>query len=193
MIPGARIASAGAESERVYNRAFLLFTCLALLWRDQTGARCGPWTVARVGTAIRPWQDGHRIVSVSWASTRRRAWGKLRPGGKGCPIGVGSGGGGFPHRIAPDQAHQGQVSMQPRPGAALVVAQPQFLLAVLMKSLDRPAPMRQPQLVGQAPRVQPPGEVPFRVTRLARQGAFPEQPAHRPGDVSVGAMDPHPT
>src|SRR5260370_32800043 len=147
---------------------------LTLLWRDQIGARCGPWTAARVGSSMRAWQAGHWMVSVSWASSRRRAWGKLRPGGKGRPVGVGSGR-GLPHRIAPDQAHQGQVAVQPRPGAALVVAQPQFLLAVLMKPLDGPAPMREAQLVGEAPPVQPPGEVPFRVAPRARQGAFAEQ------------------
>src|SRR3712207_3071564 len=98
------------------------------------------------------------MVSVSWVSNRRRAWGKLRPGGKGCPVGVGSRR-GLQDRIAPDQAHQGQMPVQPRPGAALIVAQAQLLLAVLMEPLDRPPPMRQPQLVGQGAPVQSPGEV----------------------------------
>lgn len=132
------------------------------------------------------------MVSVSWASSRRRAWGKLRPGGKGRPVGVG-GGRGLPHRRAPDQAHQGQVAVQPGPGAALIVAQLQFLLPILMEPFHRPAPMRQPPLVGQGAPVQSPGETPFRVARLARQGAFPKQPALRPGEVAMGAMDPDPT
>ncbi len=112
------------------------------------------------------------MVSVSWASSRRRAWGNLRPGGKGRSVGV-SGGRGLPHRISPDQAHQGQVPVQPRPGAALVVAQPQFLLAILMKPFDRPAPTRQPQLVPKALPVQSLDEVPFWVTRPLGRGRSP--------------------
>src|SRR3954471_13051053 len=83
--------------------------------------------------------------------------------------------------------------LQPRPTAALVVAQSQFLLAVLMKPLHAPAPMRQPRLIGQGAAIQPAGEVPFRLARRARQGTFPEQPAGGAGALSVSALDAHPT
>jgi hypothetical protein len=87
---------------------------------------------------------------IRCARSRRRAAGRLRPGGKV----RGEGGGGVgrwdpEEGIAPDRTHQRQVVAEPRPGAALVVAQPQLLLAVLMKALERPALMGQAQLLGQ--------------------------------------------
>src|SRR3954454_12842598 len=120
------------------------------------------------------------MVSVTWASTRRRAAGKLRPGGKRRPVRGGSGG-GFQYRVAPDQAHQRQMALQAGPTPALIIAQPQLLLPILMEAFDGPAAMRQPRLVGQGTAVQSPGAVPFRVARLAGEGLFRQQPAHGPG------------
>src|SRR5713226_247239 len=101
------------------------------------------------------------MVMVSWASTTRRAAGKLRPGGKQ-PRGLRLLCRGLHDRIAPDQADQGEMAMQPGPTPPLVVAQAQLLLAILMKPLDAPAPMRQPQWLPQRPPVQTPGEIVFR-------------------------------
>ena len=82
---------------------------------------------------------------TSWAKTSRRAAGRLRPGGKR-PRGGSLLGGGLEHGIAPDQAHQGEVPVQPGPAPALVVAEPQLLFPILMEALHAPAPMGQPQL-----------------------------------------------
>ena len=94
------------------------------------------------------------------ARSWRRAAGRLRPGGK---VRGNGGGRGQPRvaeeGIAPHQADQRQVAVEPWPGAALVVTQPQFLLAVLMETLDRPALVSQPKLLGQGAVVEAPGEV----------------------------------
>src|SRR5690349_11858788 len=132
------------------------------------------------------------MVMVSWASTARRAAGKLRPGGKQ-PRGLGLLRGGLHDRIAPNQANQGEMAVQPRPTAALVVAEPQFLLAILMETLDAPAPMRQPQLLLQRAPIQAPREIVLRVARRSGQRAFAEQPAFRACDCPVGAVHPHAT
>src|SRR3954453_10778632 len=116
------------------------------------------------------------MVSVSCARTRRRASGKLRPGGKSPCLALG-GGSSLDHRIAPDQADQGEMPVQAGPTAALIVAQAQLLLAILVESLDCPAAMRQPRLIRYGAPVQSPREVPFRLACLPRQRLFPEQPA----------------
>ena len=59
-------------------------------------------------------QTGQATVRSSAASTCRRASGMLRRGGKSLRHLWGVGG-GPQHRIAPDQAHQRQVAVQPRP------------------------------------------------------------------------------
>src|SRR3954468_2203464 len=118
------------------------------------------------------------MVMVSWASTTRRAAGKLRPGGKQ-PRGLGLLCGRLHDRIAPDQADQGQMAVQPGPTAPLVVAQLQFLFAVLMEALDAPAPMRQPQLRLQWTLVRAPGKIVLRLACRPGQRAFAEQPAPR--------------
>src|SRR5437879_13269293 len=95
------------------------------------------------------------------ARSWRRAAGRLRPGGKDRGGGGGLGTTGPKEGIAPDETDQRQMAMQRRPGAALVVAQPQCLLAVLMEALDCPALMGQAQLLSQRAVVQRPGEVPL--------------------------------
>ena len=152
------------------------------------------------------------MVTTNWANSRRRARGRLRTGGESRSGGGNWLGAGFPvwrrlrpvvrarrraarrpaAGVAPQQADQGQVAVQPRPGAPLVVAQPELLLAVLMEALDRPPLVGQPGLAGQRPVVQAPGEVPLRLAVVARQRALADQPAQRAGHVAVGAMDPHP-
>ncbi len=82
--------------------------------------------------------------------------------------------------------------MQPRPGAALVVAQPELLLAILMEAFHGPALVRQAELVSQRTVIQVPREVPLRLTLLAGHWAFPEQPALRPGDVAVRPLHAQP-
>src|SRR5262249_20315980 len=100
------------------------------------------------------------MVMTRWANTTRRAWGRLRPGGKRL-VRLGLLGGRLHHRITPDQTHERQVAVQARPTAALVIAQAQLLFAIFMEAFDAPAAMRQPQLLPEPPPVQPPGEVPF--------------------------------
>ena len=78
--------------------------------------------------------------------------------------------------------------MQPRPTAALIVAEAQLLFPILMEPLHAPAPMGQPQLGVERAALQAPGEVPFRVPGLARQRPLPEQPAAGAGHPPVGAM-----
>src|SRR5438477_4084741 len=130
------------------------------------------------------------MVMTRSARSWRRAAGRLRPGGKV----RGNGGGrgqprGAEEGIAPHQADQRQVAVEPWPGAALVVAQPQFLLAVLMETLDRPALVSQSELLGQRGVVQAPGEVPLGLAVLARQRPLADQPAERAGLIATGAVD----
>src|SRR5207244_12337564 len=110
----------------------------------------------------------------------RRASGRLRPGGKDPRRGGGVALGGAQEGVRPDQADQRQVAVEARPGAPLVVAQPELLLAVLVEALDRPAPVAQPQLAGPGPVGERPGEVPLGLAALARQRALAEEPAFRP-------------
>ena len=93
------------------------------------------------------WQAGQEMVSVNWISRCRRAAGRLRPGEKG-PRSRRLGGGGTEEGIAPDEANQGQVAVQARPSAALIIAQAQFLFPVLVKPLDGPALVREAELLG---------------------------------------------
>src|SRR4051794_29578292 len=106
------------------------------------------------------------MVRVSRTRSRRRASGKLRPGGKGRPLGFGSSR-RLENGIAPEETDQGQVTVQARPTAPLVVAQPQLLLPILMEALHGPAPMGQPQLLRQRAAIEPPGPVPFGLARFA--------------------------
>jgi len=82
--------------------------------------------------------------------------------------------------------------VQPGPTPPLVVAQAQLLFAILMKALDHPAAMRQPQLLTQGASIEAPGEVPFGVPRRARQRTLPDQPAARPRMLAVRSVDPNP-
>src|SRR6516225_6761909 len=120
------------------------------------------------------------MVMTRSASNWRRAAGRLRPGGKV----LGHGGGRGQPRvaeegIAPDQADQCQVTVEAGPGAALVITQPQLLLAVLMEALDRPALVSQAELLGQRALVHAPGDVPLGLTLLAGQRPLADQPAQR--------------
>src|SRR5947199_2084231 len=128
------------------------------------------------------------MVMTRSARGWRRAAGRLRPGGK---VRGNGGGRGQPRvaeeGIAPHQADQRRVAVESWPGAALVVAQPQFLLAVLMETLDRPALVSQSELLGQRAVAQAPGEVPLGLVVLARQGPLADQPAERAGLIATGA------
>src|SRR3954468_18892893 len=106
------------------------------------------------------------MVRTSWASSWRRAAGRLRPrppGGTGLPGGGGGrrgagGCGGDEQGVAPQQADQGQGAMQARPGAALVVPQAELLLPILVEALHGPPLMGEPGLAGQGLVVEAPGE-----------------------------------
>ena len=63
------------------------------------------------------------------------------------------------------------MAMQTGPGAPLVVAQAQLLLAILMEAFDGPAAMAELELAGQGCVVQLPGEVPLGLAGLAGQRA----------------------
>src|SRR4051794_27702293 len=78
--------------------------------------------------------------------------------------------------------------MQARPGPSLVVAEPEFLLAILMEALDRPALVRQSELAIEGAVVQRPGEVPLRLAILTGQGTLADEPAERTGGVARGAV-----
>src|SRR6059058_2564921 len=126
-----------------------------------------------------------RRSARSW----RRAAGRLRPGGKVRRSGDGLRVTDAEEGIAPDETDQCQVAVESWPGAALVVTQPQLLLAVLMEALDRPALVRQAELLGQRAVVHVPGEVPLGLAVLARQGPLADQPAERAGLIATGAVD----
>jgi len=63
------------------------------------------------------------------------------------------------------------MAMQTGPGAPLVVAQAQLLLAILMEAFDGPAAMAELELAGQGSVVQVPGEVPLGLARPLRVSA----------------------
>src|SRR5829696_8364061 len=96
------------------------------------------------------------------ARSARRAAGTLRLGGKAGPRLAG----GVEEGVAPDEGNQDQMAVQAWPSPSLVVAEPEFLLAVLVESLDGPALMRQPELVVEGTVVERPGEVPLRFAVL---------------------------
>ena len=121
---------------------------------------------------------------TSAASSARRAAGTLRPrppGGSGLRSGGhgrgrrgGVGGVSAEQRVAPQQADQREVAVQAGPGAPLVVAQAELLLAVLMEALHRPPLVAEPQLPGKWQAVEPPREVPLRVAVLTRKRSLAE-------------------
>ncbi len=81
------------------------------------------------------WQVGQVMERSSAAKRSRRAAGRLRLGGK-----AGRGlTGGVEERVAPDEADQGQVAVQARPGPPLVVSQPELVFAILVEPLNQPA------------------------------------------------------
>src|SRR5215213_4038885 len=79
--------------------------------------------------------------------------------------------------------------MQTGPGAPLVVAEPELLFAVLMKSFDSPPLVSQAELVIERTGIELPGEVPFRLAVLTRKGTLADEPAERAGGVTMGAVD----
>jgi len=85
--------------------------------------------------------------------------------------------------VAPEQAHQYQVTMQSRPGASLVVAQPELLLAILMEALYRPAFMAEPGLTRQRSVVQSPDEKPRCAAGGTRHWALTQKPPLWSGDL----------
>src|SRR2546426_11600664 len=116
--------------------------------------------------------------TTNCTSTWRRACGKLPAGGESPRHGrilVRT----RQQRVAPREAHQGEVALQSGPRPPLVVAQPQFLFAILMEALDGPPAMGQAHLRLQVQLVQPPGEVPLGVTLLPGQRALTQKPAAR--------------
>src|SRR5215210_1186661 len=111
-------------------------------------------------------QFGQVMERARAASSARRAAGTLREGGE-----AGRGlTGGVEEGVAPDEGDQGEVAMQARPGASLIVAEPEFLLPILMEPLDGPALVGQSELLVEGAVVQGPGEVPFRFAVLTRKG-----------------------
>src|SRR5215212_12057053 len=133
---------------------------------------------------MRAWQVGQAMTRSRAARRSRRAAGTLRVGGKAGPCLAG----GVEERVAPDEGDQGQMAMEPRPGPSLVVAEPEFLLAVLMEPLDRPALMGQAELLVEWAVVQGPGEVPFRFAVLTGKRTLADEPPERAGRVAVAAM-----
>src|SRR5215210_7122906 len=119
------------------------------------------------------------------ARSVRRAAGRLRLGGGAAPCLAG----GVQESVTPDEGDQGEVAMQARPGPALVVAQPELLLAVLVEPLDRPALVGQAELRVERAVVEGPGEVPLGFAILTGQRALSDQPAEWAGGVAVSAVD----
>src|SRR3954468_10233506 len=121
------------------------------------------------------WQLGQAMERTSAASKVRRAAGTFREGGEAgrwLTGGVGEG-------VAPDEGDEGEVAVQARPGASLVVAEAEFLFAILMKPLDGPALVGQSELVVEGPVVQGPGDVPLGLAVLTGQGTFADEPPER--------------
>src|ERR1051325_83433 len=127
---------------------------------------------------------------VSRAKSWRRARGRLRPGGK-ASVRRGGLSGGLRDRVAPEEADQSQVAVEPRPTAALVIAQPQLLLPILVEPLDHPAPVGELQLVLERAALEPPGEVPFWIPARPWQWALPDEPAQGPGVLALSPMHAH--
>src|SRR5215217_7557383 len=162
---------------------------LILLWRHGGRLRRRQRTAARVGRGMTSSQQGQTMVRASVAKTIRRARGRLAEGGKGHRFGRIVLLGRRRQRIAPDQADQRQVAVQPRPTPPLIVAQAQLLLAVLVKPLDRPPGMGPLEQFLQGRLVQTPGEPPPGVTALPGQWPFPDQPAAGSRHGGVAPME----
>src|SRR6478609_5585444 len=84
------------------------------------------------------------------------------------------------------------MAMQARPGSALVVAEAEFLLAILMEAFDSPALVSQSELIVERAVVQGPGEVPRRFAVLTRKGTLADEPAEGPGGVAMCAVHAQP-
>src|SRR4051794_5087737 len=134
---------------------------------------------------MRAWQVGQAMTRRRAARRSRRAAGTLRVGGEAGPCLAG----GVEERVAPDEGDHGEVAVQARPGPSLVVAEPEFLLAILMEPLDRPALVGQAELLVERPVVQGPGEVPLRLAGFAGQRTLADEPAERAGRVAVCPVD----
>ena len=74
------------------------------------------------------------------------------------------------------EQHQGQVAVQPRPVAALVVVQAQFAFGVLVKPLHDPAHVQQTDLFLQTEFIEAPNQGLLAVAPMARQGTLPDEP-----------------
>ena len=136
------------------------------------------------------------MVMTNWASRSRRTWTRLAIRGENrrfcaadLPVRLGN----SVHKGAtPDQTDQLQVPVQPGPETALVVTQPQELLAVLVEPLDGPPTVGDLELALQGKVVQMPGEIPARLPLLTLQGPLSKQPALRTGLVTNSPMDSDP-
>ena len=138
-----------------------------------------------MGRGTREWQVGQAMERIKAARSSRRAAGTLREGGK-----AGHGlTGGVEERVTPDEGDQGEVAVQTRPGATLVVPESELLFAILMKSFDGPALVSQAELIVERTGIEAPGEVPFRFAVLTGKGSLTDQPAEGAGGVAVGAVD----
>ncbi len=123
------------------------------------------------------------------ASRARRAAGTLREGGKAGRRLTGD----VEEHVAPDEGDEGHVAMQARPGPSLVVAKPELLFAILMEAFDRPALVRQSELVVEGAVVEGPGEVPLGLTVLTRKGTFTDEPTEGTGGVAMCPVHAEPT
>ena len=134
---------------------------------------------------MREWQVGHAMERTRAVSNARRAAGTLREGGK-----AGRGlTGGVEEGVTPDEGDQGEMAVQARPGPSLVVAEAEFLFAILMKAFDGPALMGEAELLVEGTVVQGPGEVPLRLAVVTRKGTLADEPAETAGGGTVGTMD----
>jgi hypothetical protein len=87
--------------------------------------------------------------------------------------------------VAPDEGDEGEVAVQARPGPSLVGAAAELVLPGLVGALHGPALVRQAELVGDRAVVQRPGEVPFGLAVLSREGTLTNEPAERAGGVAM--------
>ena len=137
------------------------------------------------------------MVMTNWASKSRRTWTRLAIRGENQRVCAGglnlSLGDGVHEGATPEETDWRQVPVQPRPETALVVAQPQELLAILVEPLDGPATARDLELAFQGKVVQVPGELPARLLLLPRQGPLSKKPALRTDLVTHSAMGSDPT
>src|SRR6266508_4051737 len=120
---------------------------------------------------MRVWQAGQAMTRSRAESRSRRAAGRVRLGGKAgrCLTG------GVEEGVAPDEGDQGQMAVQARPGASLVVAEPDLLFAILMEAFDGPALVGESELVGEGAIIEVPGEVPLRFAVLTRKGTLTDE------------------